>query len=406
MSTSNSANKIGLLAAAVIGINAMVGIGVVTIPAMLSQKVGPAGVLSYSLSVLIVVALGIALGRVAFRYPGEGWTYLYPSAWAGHKIGMFSAISYLVGVLVAMGFLIQQAGIWAHQFVPALSARTLGVAIIIVLMFLVLAGAQASSIGQFVIGACVTIPLVSTALVCWLHFDPSLLTPFTPHGVISIFSAAPKALFALLGFECIVSLYSVVENPVKNVPKAFMISILFVGGLYLFFTGGILSSISPAYFSEGLDATLSTVLSRVFPSYKILSTAVLVGAMFGIIGTLHSMLWSTTALFTDTLKRSKSNFIANLLNKNIWNNTVAVVLSTAIMIVSSFLFQAEMLIDLTAILLIFPSVLSIISLFFIKEEWAGGRNLVTIVGLVGGLIMLYFASEGFVYSFLDFVKSF
>ena len=52
-----------------------------------------------------------------------------------------------------------------------------------------------------------------------------------------------KALFALLGFECIVSLYSVVENPTKNVPRAFMIAILFVGGLYLFFTGGIFMDI-------------------------------------------------------------------------------------------------------------------------------------------------------------------
>ena len=96
----------------------MVGVGVITIPSMLAQKVGPAGIFSYLISVLIVVALGISLGRVAFRYPGNGWTYLYPSRWAGHKVGLFSAISYLIGVLVAMGFLIQQAGVWAHQFIP------------------------------------------------------------------------------------------------------------------------------------------------------------------------------------------------------------------------------------------------------------------------------------------------
>jgi amino acid transporter len=400
MSISKKCTKIGLLAAAMIGINAMVGIGVITIPSMLALHVGPAGVFSYLISVLIVLALGIALGRVALRYPGEGWTYLYPSKWAGHKVGIFSAISYLVGVLVAMGFLIQQAGIWAHQFIPFISANSLGLIIIFALMFLVLAGAEASSIGQFVIGACVSIPLIATGVICWLHFDKALLTPFAPHGVSSIITTAPKALFALLGFECIVSLYSVVKEPSKNVPKAFMIAILFVGGLYLFFTGGLLSSIHPSFFHEGLQGTLSSVLGKAFPTHKLLSTAVLVGAMFGIIGTLHSMLWSASAIFTDTLKRMHNKFAKHLIAKKIWNNRVSVVLSTVIMIMSSYLFQAEVLIDMTDVLLIFPSVLAIMALFFIPAEWRGGRNLVTLIGFGGGAVMLYLAGKGFLHSFI------
>ncbi|MBU1007986.1 APC family permease [Candidatus Dependentiae bacterium] len=397
--SGSKSGKIGMLAASVIGINAMVGIGVITIPSMLSLKVGPAGIISYALSVLIVVALGIALGRVALRYPGEGWTYLYPSRWAGHAVGMFSAVSYLVGVLVAMGFLIQQAGIWANQFIPSFQPTTLGLTIILILMVLVMAGAEASSIGQYIIAGCVTIPLIATALVCWSHFNPGLLSPFVPHGTISIFSAAPKALFALLGFECIVSLYSVVDNPSKNVPRAFMISILFVGGLYLFFTAGLLSSIHPSYFSAGLDATLATVLHNAFPAQKILSTAVLVGAMFGIIGTLHSMLWSASALFTDTLKRARSPFVTGILDRGIWDSKVSTAVSTAVMIFSSFVFHAEVLIDLTDLLLIFPSVLAIMALFFIPEEWKRGRNIVTIIGMFGGCLMLYFAGEEFVKAF-------
>lgn len=400
----NNGQKIGLLAAAVIGINAMVGIGVITIPSMLALHVGPAGVLTYTLSVLIVIALGIALGRVASRYPGEGWTYLYPAAWAGHRVGIFSAVAYLVGVLIAMGFLIQQAGIWGHQFIPFVSPVTLGVSIILLLMLVVLAGAQASSIGQFIIGACVTIPLIATGAVCWANFDVSLLHPFAPHGVMSIISTAPKALFALLGFECIVSLYSVVHNPVKNVPRAFLIAIFFVGGLYLFFTGGLLSSIHPSFFSAGLNETLSSVLKHAFPTHRMLSTAVLVGAMFGIIGTLHSMLWSASALFTDTLRKIRSPFVAGLLESKRWNCSTSVILSTLIMIASSFLFHAEVLIDLTDILLIFPSVLSLCALFFIPEEWRSGRNIVAIIGLFGGATMLYFASTGFLHSLAQLIK--
>lgn len=398
--SASSKGKISLLAAAVIGINAMIGIGVITIPSMLSLKVGPAGVISYALSVFVVIALGIALGRVAHRYPGEGWTYLYPSRWAGHKVGIFSAISYLIGVLIAMGFLIQQAGIWAHQFLPWVGPVPLGLIIITILMILVLAGAEASSVGQYIIGLCVSIPLLATAVVCWIHFDKALLTPFVPHGPLSIISAAPKALFALLGFECIVSLYSVVDNPNKNVPKAFMLSLGFVGCLYLFFTGGLLSSIHPSFFSEGLNATLSSVLARAFPAYPLLSSAVLIGAMFGIIGTLHAMLWSASELFTDALKRMESPWVKSLFTRGIWTTRKSIIISTIVMVISSFLFQAEVLIDLTDILLIFPTVLSIMALFFIPSEWRRGRNIVAVIGFLGGLVMLYFAGGDFIHSFL------
>jgi len=389
---SSNGKKIGLLAASVIGINAMVGVGVITIPSMLAQKVGPAGIFSYLISVLIVVALGISLGRVASRYPGEGWTYLYPSQWAGHKIGLFSAISYLVGVLVAMGFLIQQAGIWAHQFIPQISAQSLGLAIIFILTLLVIAGAQASSIGQLIIGVCVTIPLISTAIVCWTQFNPTLLVPFIPHGVMSIFSTVPKPLFALLGFECIISLYSVVDNPVKNVPRAFLIAILFVGGLYLFFTAGLLSSINVSFFANGMNETIASVLGRAFPAYTFLSTAVLVGAMFGIIGTLHSMLWSASELFTDAIKRS------NL--KISWSCRRSTIVSTLIMVASSFLFAAEVLVDLTVLLLVFPTILSVVTLFFVREEWKATRLLLAAVGLFGGCLAFYFAGIDFFKSFL------
>ena len=391
--SSSSSGKISWLAAAIIGMNAMIGVGIVTIPTMLSQNVGPAGVLSYVISIALVVALGVSLARVAHHFPGEGWTYLYPAQWAGHKAGMLSAASYVVGVLIAMGFLIQQAGIWAQHFIPFISAKTLGLSIIFILMLLVLAGTEASSIVQYVIGALVVIPLMATAIVCWVHFNPALLTPFMPYGPVSVFAAAPKALFAFFGFECVISLYSVVENPKKNVPKAFLLAILFVGGLYIFFAGGLLAAVPVSLFGSGIDTTLAQVLQKAFPQYGLLSTAVLVGAMFGIIGTLHSMLWATSSLLTAVLKRSRSGVVQIMLARKMWNNRVSILLSTVVMVISSIVFHAEALVDLTDLLLIFPSMLSIISLFFISKEWKRGRNVVVIIALLGSLIMLYFAGS-------------
>ena len=49
MAKSN-AQKIGLFAAVVIGMNAMVGVGIVTFPSALSLSVGPASIITFIIS--------------------------------------------------------------------------------------------------------------------------------------------------------------------------------------------------------------------------------------------------------------------------------------------------------------------------------------------------------------------
>ena len=372
-------NKIGLFAAVVIGMNAMIGVGIVTLPAVFAHDAGPSSILAFIITIATVLCFGIALGRVALKYPGEGWTYLYPSKWGGHNLGLFSGFSYLAGVLIAMGFLIQQAGIWSHKILSFIPAQPLGIGITLILMLIVLKGVHASEIGQFIIGGCVVIPLIITSIVCFMHFDPSLLTPFMPHGITPVFSAAATAMFSVLGFECIVSLYSVVENPQINVPRAFILSIVSVGTLYLLFVTGLTVSIHPSYFSEGLSVPLSHVLEQVLTEFPFVPIAVLIGAVFGIIGTLHSMLWSTSALFTDVLKKVKSPFVKNTIAKGFWNNTVSVLVSTAIMLASSLVGEPKALVALTIMFMIFPNVLSLAALFFYKAEWKSGRNIIAVV---------------------------
>ena len=400
MSQKNT-SKIGLFAAIIIGMNAMVGIGIVTFPAALSIKVGPASIVTFLLSVGIAITLGLSLGRVAVKYPGEGWTYLYPSKWAGHKVGIFSSFAYVAGVLIAMGFLIQQAGIWGNKLLPFIPAKPLGLIIILILMVLVIAGAHASEIGQFVISGFVVIPLVLTAIVCLFNIKPELLTPFVPHGITSVFSATSIVLFALLGFECTVSLYAVVKNPAKNVPRAFLLSILAVGLLYTLFTAGVVSAIHPSEFSGGFNSTLSHVLERVFPSMPVLSFAVLIGALFGIVGTLHSMLWTTSTLLTDVLKKAKAQPIKTMFAKKIWTNKVPIFACTGVMIASSLIGAPMVLIELTVLFMVLPNLLSIINLFLMKEEWTSGRNIVTVIAFLGGCAMLYFAFRSFLAQLLS-----
>ncbi len=388
-----NANKISLRAATIVGINAMIGAGVLAIPAILANIVGPAGIISAFCSIFFVLCIGLSLGRAADIYPGSGWNYLYPSKWAGHKVGLFSAFSYLIGIIIAMGFLVQQAGIWCSHFITFISPKFLAVIIFLILTLLVVAGAQAASWSQYIIAFLVVVPLLLSAVFCWYNFDINLVTPFMPHGVTSIFKGISTIIFALFGFESIASLYPIVKDPQKNIPKAFFISISVVGILYILFLYGILFAVPASYFNLGINESLSGVLARFFYDYKFLSTFVLIGAVFGILGTLHSMLWSSSELFTSVLKKSKSRFIKNCFAKNIWNEKVSIIVTAALIFISFLFLNAKILIPMTALLVVPSYVLSMVSLLFIKKEWVSLRNIITILGLVGGLLVFYFAGH-------------
>ena len=389
----NEKNKIGIITAAIVGMNAMIGAGMATFPSVLSGQVGPAGTLSCLFSIALILCIGLSLGRTAEIFPGEGWNYLYPSKWGGHITGIFSASCYLIAVTVAMGFLTQQAGVWSHVIFPFIAPKYLGILIILILMSLVLAGAHTSSWAQYVIAGFVLIPLILTGTYCWFHFNPKLLVPFMPHGITSVFQTSSIIMFAFGGFESIISLYAIVKNPTKNVPRAFILAISGVGLFYLFFFYGVLFAIPKHYFAEGLQEPLSSVLAKFFPSAKILSNFVWIGAMFGIIGTLHSMIWSLSTLFTSVLKKAKGKTIQTALNKNIWNDKVSVIVTTAAIGLTSLLLHEQALLPLTVFFIVISYTFSIATLFFVKKERFSWHNIITLIGMCGGGLMFYFSAK-------------
>ncbi|MBD3231653.1 amino acid permease [Candidatus Dependentiae bacterium] len=395
--TSNT-NKIGLISAVIVGVNSMIGAGIAAIPTVLAAQAGPAGILSCIFSMMFVLCIGLSLGRCAEIYPGQGWNYLYPSKWGGHKLGLFSASCYLSGIILGLGFLAHQVGVWCHAFIPFLSPRPLGLIIMFILMFLVLAGTQTSAATQKLIVAFVIIPLLITSIFCWYNFDYNLMFPFFPYGIDSVFKAAPSVLFALLGFESIISLYGIIKNPRKNMPLAFGFSILTVGFTYILFFYGVLFAIPSKFFIGGLHETLSHVLARFFENSKILPQMVLTGAVFGIIGTLHAMIWSISALFTTLLKKTKSKLIHHAIEKKIWTFKTSVFVTTGLILLASLLIRLESLINLTSMLVAISYILSISSLLFVKKEWRSGHNIITLLGLVGGGLMIYFSLHKIIFT--------
>jgi APA family basic amino acid/polyamine antiporter len=368
MAQHEAANKIGVIAATIIGINAMIGAGIFAMPAKLSATVGIASVFSYIIAAVLVLSIVFALGRLAVLHPGDAWGYRYPALWGGHVVGLISSCAYVFGVIVAMGFLTQQLGIWVGACI-GYDSSLVGQVLLALIIALVMAGAEVSSWGQYVIAACVLVPMLVASIVCWMHAQPSLCTPLAPYGYGAVISSLPTIMFSLLGFESIASLYRVVAQPQRNVPRAALYSVLIVVAMFSLFITGALAAIDSRLFVGGLSQPFSQVITTALPGYWWLGGLIWVGAFFAIFGTLHSMVWSVAELFFDVLGKVRSSCMARIIASPAVSQRSVVLAVGMLTGVCAITLQADLIMKVTALFIVTTYFLSVVALLFDRRTW-------------------------------------
>ena len=118
-----------------------------------------------------------------------------------------------------------------------------------------------------------------------------------------------------------------------------------------------------------------------------------VGALFGIIGTLHSMIWSLSVLFMSILRRAKSDIIVKLVDEGHINPKVSTLMVGVSIFMFAVLMHGETLVDLTAFFMVPSYIFSIFGLLLIKEPGRWLSNLRTFGALATAFVMFYYASQ-------------
>lgn len=391
------AEKIGIKTAIIIGMNAMIGAGIFSITSLLGSKVGPAGILTYIFAFTAVWFIAQSFARIAYLYPQEGSFYTYAKQFGGHTLGVLSAGSYLIGLLIAMGLLCKICGIYMQEFIPTASANNLGLAILISLVMLNMAGVTMSKISQYILIALTLYPLIMTSALCLSKINLANLTPFMPYGPISIIMGTKVAIFGLFGFESIASLFNVMENPEKSVPQALRYAMICVGIIYLTFIGSILLAIPQSLFAAHPNITVPQALDLLFPSYPTLTRSVGISILFAIMGTVHAMIWASSQLMVSYLKFLKLPIVMRAVQQNMITQRFCVFLAGTILLVAFLSIEnLAIFFSLADVCIIFSFITAIIPLLSLKNEWLSGQNYMTLVGLASALIIFSVALEALI----------
>jgi basic amino acid/polyamine antiporter, APA family len=389
------AKKIGLTTATLIGINSMIGAGIFTSPAKLAQSVGPAALVTYAFVIIAVVCMGWSLARLAQLFPAEGSFYLYTKQWAGHGIGMVAAWMYVFGILLAMGLLTKQAGVYLHDYFPYQTPLSLSLMVLAIITAINMLGGQLAQATQYISISCTIFPLITMTALCLSKGSWSNLIPFAPQGWNPVIRETPAVLFGFLGFEGIPGLFPIVENASKNIPRALMMAVGVVSTIYLLFLFSIFSAIPITSFPDA-GTPLSHPLRDLFPALPWLVSLLHATMTISFMSVLNAIIYYMGTLVRSLCGSVRNPVIKSAL-KNNWINP-----QTCVLFVGSFIGLAfvslkslDQFFAAVSVCILLPFLTSFITLITMKNE----RTATTLIALTTTAIIFASALLNFINSF-------
>lgn len=227
--------SLGVPQGAALTLGAVLGTGVISLPALAAHEAGPASLVAWLALVLLSVPLATTFAALGARHPDGGGVSTYVRrAFGGQSatiIGWCFYFAIPLGAPAAAGF----AGAYVADSVGGgrqtqlLTAGALIATVAVMNWY----GVRVSGRVQLFIAAALATLLLVATLVSLPHVDPGNLTPFAPFGWAAVGSAAALLIWAFAGWEVVTSLSGDYRNPAHDIPRATAIALVVMAVLYL-----------------------------------------------------------------------------------------------------------------------------------------------------------------------------
>lgn len=245
----------GLLDAALVGVGAIVGGGVLALAGVGFATTGPSAIVAFACNGIIAMLTALSFAELASRFPESGGTYTYARkvltveaafavGWVVWFASVVAAVLYALGFAVFLVPVLKQVVLAAGGTPPGwLGARfaMLLYALLAVafytwrLMRSSAGGGRLETVGKLVM---FTIVIAGGFWVLMVH-PPSFeelsgdFRPFLQHGGQGMVQAMGYTFIALQGFDLIAAVGGEVKRPERNIPRAMILSLATALVIYL-----------------------------------------------------------------------------------------------------------------------------------------------------------------------------
>ncbi|GID93681.1 amino acid permease [Amorphoplanes digitatis] len=229
-------------------VGAVLGTGVISMPALAAAVAGPASLLAWLALILLSAPLAGTFAALGGRYPDGGGVSTYVRlAFGPHAaaaVGWCFYFAVPLGAPAAAAF----AGGYVADVLGGGQATVLATfAFVMAVVFAMnWFGLRVSGRVQLYLTATLAGLLVIAVVAALPHADLANLTPFAPHGWAGVGAAAAILVWGFAGWEAVSSLSGEYRDPRRDVPRATAAAVLIVGVLYLAVAAASVLVLGPA----------------------------------------------------------------------------------------------------------------------------------------------------------------
>jgi amino acid efflux transporter len=220
---------------AALSVGAVLGTGVITLPALAAAVAGPASLLAWAALVLLSVPLASTFAALGARHPDGGGVSTYVRRAFGPRAAGAVGWCFYFAIPVGAPPASMMAGGYVADVVGGGRTTTVVVAAALVLGTgaMNLAGLRFSGRVQLALASVLALLMTATVVVALPHGSTASLTPFAPNGWAATGTAAAVLVWGFAGWEAVASLAGDYRDPRRDVPRATGIAVVVVGVLYL-----------------------------------------------------------------------------------------------------------------------------------------------------------------------------
>src|SRR5437667_2732672 len=221
--------------AVAIGVGGTIGGGIFVLVGAAAGRAGPGALLSFLLAFGVSLLIALPYAELACRYPLAGGGYAFARALLGPRWRFLMGWGYWGAYIFISGYVTLGFGGYLHAL-TGLPPVAGALALIGISTGINLVGVRLSGVVQSLVIGVAIVALLAFVVLGLPHVHVERFTPFLPYGAGGVAVATLLAFLAFGGFDMVAAAGEEIATPERNLPRAILLTLFVVLGLYLLVT--------------------------------------------------------------------------------------------------------------------------------------------------------------------------
>ncbi len=226
---------VGIPAGVAITVGAVLGTGVLVLPALTADQAGPAALVAWALMGLMSFVFAVTFGRMAVTIPDAGGIAAYVRAAFGRPLGFASGNLIIATVPLGGPVAAMIGAVYAVELfaLPTASAPLIAAVLLFSSLALNYRGITLSARTQMIAIFSIGVIILVAVAAAWGHVQTARLVPFAPDGWAAVGVDFVLLFWAFVGWEMTVHLVEEFTDPGRDMVRVMVLSVLAVDLVYL-----------------------------------------------------------------------------------------------------------------------------------------------------------------------------